>query len=167
MYNVLRGGKIGNSEARGSHMTNVRIQVRFALIVLASVGGMLSEAGNASAMSPSSNRAASCCAKPVGPCCCCTVSAPSSRPAVESLSSVASPKSRLAVPNRTCECRSSQQPASTAKPESRPEESRPVIDRRPSMAARLHPVPTPGPRTLEHFSPPRIPLYLSTARLLI
>jgi len=75
----------------------------------------------------------------------------------------------LAVPDRPCECRSSDPAAPTSEPESRSSEDRSdhVCGDSVGLTLDAHPAITFARLILPTASPPKSPLYLRTSRLLI
>ena len=153
-------------------MTDLRYHLRHSLIALAAIVGMLSMVGEASARNPggSSNTPKSCCVVTTPADCCCCPAKPDSLPFSAGRSTgVATGETRVATPDRSCECRSNEPAAPASKPESRSQEQRServsegAFDTsffvRPSVTSSRYIPPTGGP--------PNSPLPLLTIRLQI
>jgi hypothetical protein len=159
--------------SRGDAMTGLRYHFRLTWIALAAIVGMLSVVGDASASTTSGapqNGARACCLKRVCTVCCCTPASASSGLSTTARSvALPSREGSFSSPARPCECRSGE-PAS---PASR-HESRPSDDRADQMHGESVELNVRGPTAvtfarliLPTASPPKSPLYLRTARLLI
>ena len=164
-----QSGKSG----RGVAMNGLRYHFRLTWIALAATVCMLSVMGNASASTTSGapqNGARVCCLKRVCTVCCCPQASASSAPLTTGRS-VALPASggSLSTPARPCECRSSEPGAPDSRHESRTSEDRSDQSHGESVQLNVHaPVAiTFAQLILPTASPPKSPLYLRTARLLI
>lgn len=153
---------------------------RFPWIALAAFVGIVSAAQDASASPVSRDRAREmlqngcCCVTHVSGCCC-----ESAEPI--SLSSTPAPGSsrdeaagagvrQRANEGRTCQCRSGGDPAGVpSSPEARGGDERtgPASAHSAAGPLRIAVPPPPARAVPAHASPPRVPLYLRTARLLI
>jgi hypothetical protein len=156
-------------------MALFRHHSRLAWVAVAAIMGMLSVAGDASAstadVAPRGD-IRSCCAEGRCTVCCCkpAEAPPRPRPADRS-AALPSKGGDIAAPARPCECRSSEPATPAPKPESRSSEGRgdqargepvdPALDAGPPPAA------TFARLILPTSSPPKSPLYLRIARLLI
>jgi hypothetical protein len=162
----------GQFPSCGAGMTGVRPYYRLIWFVFVAIGVVLSIVGDASASVSAAgraNRAGGCCVKPVCSSCCCESVGSTTRPEPTERSGVlAAVAVSFSSPSRSCECRSSEQPASTARLESRPEGSRPDSDRREPIVATLFDA-SPAFTWLvrEPDIPSGSPLYLRNERLLI
>jgi hypothetical protein len=157
---------------RGFAMTDSRHHFRLSWIALAAIVGMFSVAGDASASGTSGgprNDARACCLKRVCTVCCCTPASASSGALTTGLMVALTPQgSGLSAPARPCECRSSEPGSPGLRHESRSSEDR--ADQALGKSALLNvyaPTAVTSWLKLPNASPPKSPLYLRTARLLI
>jgi hypothetical protein len=152
-------------------MNGFRPYLRLISLALVAIAGMLSPAGMASAFGSTdsrTNRAGSCCVKPVCSGCCCDSASSSSRSASVKDSSVLARRGvSLSFRGGNCECRSSEQPASTPRPESRPVGSRADRDRHEAKLPTFHTSSTFTWLIREPDFPSGSPLYLRNKRLRI
>jgi hypothetical protein len=158
----------------GVYMTYRPHHIRLLWFALMAIGGMVSAVSRASACAAngrSTQSTGGCCVKPVSSCCCCEPASTSSRSGLIVRSrAFAAHGAGLSIPARPCECRSSEQPSSAPKPESRLERSRSDRDRVESTAPSYDAAPTATPFArliIETTSPSKSPLYIRIARLLI
>jgi hypothetical protein len=152
-------------------MTGFRPHHRLVWVVVVAIGVMLSIVGDASASVSASgrvNRAGGCCVTRVSSSCCCESVGSSARPEpIERSEVLVSRGVSFSHSGRSCECRSSEQPASTARVESCPEGSRPDRDRREPIVAAFRASSTFIWLDREPDIPSGSPLYLRNERLLI
>ena len=155
-------------------MTRKISHLRPSWIALVAIAGLLLVAGELMACESKGapKFAQSCCAsRPSSDCggCCDSTGTPSKSEMIGRADAPVVAEAGLAVPQRSCECRSGEPTAPASKPESRPIQSRSDQDRDSDVAftvrenisvsfAPLSPRPT---------GPPRAPLYLRISRLLI
>jgi hypothetical protein len=157
-----------------SAMTRRHNYFRLNWVALVAFIGTLSVASGASASTTSGSLdtgVAGCC-RSGGSHCCCKATAPaSSRAMAERSFPLAMKPARLATPARSCECRSSEQPAPGRTPEPRRSESHSDRDRGESVDVPTFvslPASCVFPRLIIHADGlSHLPLYLRTARLLI
>jgi hypothetical protein len=147
-----------------------RLQLRLPWVALVAIMGMLSVAGEATAGTVN-GASRECCIVRTCDKCCCDAPSTSSPPATTNRPSAhPSDRANLTTPTRPCECRSGEPAAPAPKPASRSSESRGDQARSNSFARS---VDAPAPADvfarllLPTGSPPKTPLYLRTARLLI
>jgi hypothetical protein len=162
-------GKIGRKVV----MTRFRRYLPLTWTALLATSAMLSVVGDASASSTSGlapNGARACCLKRACTVCCCTPASAGSAPLTTRRSiALTGSAGSLSIPARPCECRSSEPAVPASSQESRPCE---VRDGHAHGAAANLGIRAPVTLTFARLvqttaSPPRSPLYLRTARLLI
>jgi len=155
-------------------MTNHRNHFRLTWVALMAIVGTLSVVSGVSASTTSGSfatSAAGCCRNGASQCC-CEPSGTASRPAMAERSvPLAMKPGRLANPARSCECRSSEQPAPGRTPEQRRTEGRSDRDRGESVDLSTFVAYSSSSvvaRLILHAADPSYsPLYLRNARLLI
>jgi hypothetical protein len=156
----------------GVDMNGLRYHFRLIWIALAAILGMSSVVGNASASTTAGvpkNGSLACCLKRVCTVCCCTP-APASDPSkTERSMALPSSESGLYSSARPCECRSGGPGSPASRHESRSSEDRHDETQGEPVDLSVH-VPTAVPFArlmVPTANPPKSPLYLRTARLLI
>jgi hypothetical protein len=169
---MVLGWQIGQIR-RAVTMNGLRYHFRLTWIALAAIVGILSVVGDASASAASAaarNVASSCCVKRVCTGCCCSPESGSTAPlATERSVAVRPSEGGLSTPSRPCECRSSEPGSPASRDESRFSEDRADQASGESVSLNGH-VPAAVTFTRHNLptaSPPKSPLYLRTARLLI
>jgi hypothetical protein len=154
-------------------VTALRSYLRLSSIALAAIVGMLSVAGEAvacSAKDPGAG-ARSCCASPSRSACCCEAEkAEPGPPSIERTAvGLLSGSGHLLAPNSPCECRTGGPNEPAPKPQSPTSERRTDQERARSFESILEFCPTTIFFSLipPTESPPGVPLYLRSSRLLI
>jgi hypothetical protein len=154
-------------------MTDLRQHFRWLWIALAAMAGMfwtVDDAWASTASGASRKVADACCAKRVCAGCCCAPASASTRSEVpERSEALLSMGAALTTPAQPCECRSSEPVSPASRQESRSYEDRAGQSRSESVDFAVH---APASLTLAYLIsptsiPPKSPLYLSIARLLI
>lgn len=153
---------------------------RFPWIALAAFVGIVSATQDATAGPASRDRALAmwrsgcCCVTRPTSGCCCETSNPISLTSTPASESSRRATAGAGVPldsrsGRTCQCRSADPARAPSNSESRGGDERPdSIAAESSAGLPVMAIPAPPTRTVSpHASPPKAPLYLRTARLLI
>lgn len=141
-------------------------------VALAAIAGILSLAGDASAcrVSDAAPAGRSCCVGRSPADCCCKGPVAAPERTATAPAPIGASRPSLGIPSPGCECRPGEPTAPTDRPAQRVHDDRPDAGRAYDLAPGFVPVPglPPASRPIEPTaSPPKAPIYLRTARLLI